>query len=627
MELSRQRKISLIRQAEALCREHGASLLFLTLFGSSLYGTETPGKSDLDVRGIFLPSREALALNKAPRSLQQATNGTGRINSAEDVDIDLWSAQHWLLKLLPAGDTGALDMLFSPSRADCTLFKAPVLDKVFAEPGRLMDMTNGGGYAAYSLGQAKKYGLKCSRIGALKAVHNWLLAHLGHQPPPEQRLHDVIEALVAACADGRYCALEIAREEKFLRLCGKFHAENIRLTEFIRRVEHDLRRYGARAEEATRNQGLDFKALSHALRALMQLEELLRTGGIVFPLTNREELIAVKLGQYAWDELEPMILARFEAVEALREKAPVKGKFDRNFAEACVLDCYDRKRASLPGPHDKTRAPHFQDGFSIPEATLGLIEEKLSRLEADNRIKILYACESGSRAWGFASEDSDYDVRFIYVHEPDWYLGLAPEEKRDVLEPGLETAPFGELDLSGWELRKALKLFRRSNPVVLEWLSSPLVYCEAGPFASLLREAAPVQTSPVRVWRHYRGLMERSKARYWDKRNSIKAWFYIMRPLLAMRWIEMGKGLPPMRFDLLMDGVIEDGALHGELASLVARKKDGREKDGFAPPALVAAFVEKEMLRLRENPPRLPSAQEEADLDGLFKTALTRAWG
>ncbi|MDR3363218.1 MAG: nucleotidyltransferase domain-containing protein [Desulfovibrio sp.] len=342
MELPQQRKISLIRQAESLCRENGASPLFLTLFGSSLYGTEMPGKSDLDVRGIFLPSRDALALNKAPRSLRQATNSTGQKNSAEDVDIDLWSVQHWLLKLLPAGDTGALDMLFSPSNGECTLFREPVLDKVFAEPFRLIDTSDGSACAAYSLGQAKKYGIKGSRIGALKAVHNWLRT-CSPNPHPRQRLRDVIDDLAAACADGHYCALEMVRGEKFIRLCDKFHAENIRVTEFIRRVEHDMQRYGARAEDAMRNQGLDFKALSHALRALMQMEELLRTGRIIFPLSGREELIAVKSGKYTWNELEPMILSRLEAVDAMRQNVQMKGRFDLDFAEACVLDCYSNE--------------------------------------------------------------------------------------------------------------------------------------------------------------------------------------------------------------------------------------------------------------------------------------------
>jgi predicted nucleotidyltransferase len=111
----------LLDQARALCRGQGASLLFLTFFGSTLYGTETPGRSDVDARGIFLPSAESLALNKAPKSLHFSTGSAERRNLAGDVDIDLWSVQHWLLKLLPSGDIGALDVLFSPSHAACTL--------------------------------------------------------------------------------------------------------------------------------------------------------------------------------------------------------------------------------------------------------------------------------------------------------------------------------------------------------------------------------------------------------------------------------------------------------------------------------------------------------------------------
>lgn len=332
-------KVSLLRQAEELCRENGASLLFLTLFGSALYGTKTPGKSDVDIRGIFLPSQESLALNAASRSLHYSTGNGERRNTAADVDIDLWSVQHWLLKLLPAGDTGALDVLFSPSNTACTLFRDPRLNEVFANPLKLLDAGNGRAYAEYSLGQAKKYGIKGSRIGALKAVHAWLQANC-HPPAPGTRLRDILPALTAACADGRFCAPITVQGEDGLNLCGKVHEGSIRVAEFIRRVEADMLRYGARAIEADQNQGIDFKALSHALRALDQMEELLRTGTIVFPLKNREELTAVKQGAFPWRELEPKILARLHDVDALRESIDFKGYFDKTFAEKQILACY-----------------------------------------------------------------------------------------------------------------------------------------------------------------------------------------------------------------------------------------------------------------------------------------------
>ncbi len=170
-------------QAEELCRQNNATLLFLTLFGSSLYGTQSPGKSDVDIRGIFLPSVVSLQLNEAPKSLHYSTGNNECRNTAHDVDIDLWSVQHWLLKLLPAGDTGALDVLFAPSNTECTLFRSPVLDAVFADPLKLIDASSGRAYAEYSLGQAKKYGIKGSRIGALRRVWHWLDEHQGNLQP------------------------------------------------------------------------------------------------------------------------------------------------------------------------------------------------------------------------------------------------------------------------------------------------------------------------------------------------------------------------------------------------------------------------------------------------------------
>jgi predicted nucleotidyltransferase len=612
----------LLEQAQALCHEHGASLLFLTLFGSTLYGTETPGKSDLNVRGIFLPSRESLALNKVPKSLHFSTGNNERRNLAGDVDIDLWSLQHWLLKLLPSGDTGALDVLFAPSHAACTLYRHPELDAVFANPLRLMDTGKGRAYAEYSLGQAKKYGIKGSRVGALKTVRAWLQTHCP-APQPNERLGDSLDALAASCADDRFCSLVTVQGERALQLCGKLHMDTIRMEELARRVEADMHRYGARAEEAERNQGLDFKALSHALRALDQMEELLQTGRIIFPLRSREELIAVKEGQYPWQKVEPRILERLEAVDALRDKAPFIGTYDAGFAESCLLACYD---GSVTSSAASTPAAHFAESFSVPADTLDAILTTLDAAEREHDVKILYAVESGSRGWGFASEDSDFDVRFIYVHEPEWYLGVAPEEKRDVLELGIAMTPVGELDINGWELRKALKLFRISNPPLLEWLSSPLVYRESGPLASLLRKTAPSCTSPTRIWHHYRSLMEKSRARYWEKKASIKAWFYLLRPLLAMRWIEHGKGVPPMRFDLLMDGVVTEAALRNELNTLVEIKRWGGEQDGFTPPPLTEAFVRDEWNRLERETPALVFEQQKADLDAIFKTVLADTW-
>lgn len=100
-----------------------------------------------------------------------------------------------------------------------------------------------------------------------------------------------------------------------------------------------------------------------------------------------------------------------------------------------------------------------------------LIQDRLNTIEQQHDVKIILAIESGSRAWGFASPDSDWDVRFLYVHREPWYFKV--HAGRDVIETGIEQHPLGELDINGWELRKSLQLLHKSNPALMEWLQSP----------------------------------------------------------------------------------------------------------------------------------------------------------
>lgn len=125
------------------------------------------------------------------------------------------------------------------------------------------------------------------------------------------------------------------------------------------------------------------------------------------------------------------------------------------------------------------------------------IRSRLDAIQASENVCIVYACESGSRAWGFPSADSDYDVRFLYVRPAEWYLSI--DEKRDVIERPFE----GGLDINGWDLKKALRLFRKSNPPLLEWLGSPIVYLEKYPVAARMRELARVSYSPSACQYHY----------------------------------------------------------------------------------------------------------------------------
>ena len=175
------------------------------------------------------------------------------------------------------------------------------------------------------------------------------------------------------------------------------------------------------------------------------------------------------------------------------------------------------------------------------------IRGKLREIEETENVRILLAVESGSRAWGFASPDSDYDVRFIYVRPKNDYLRL--ETIRDVIELLIDDV----LDINGWDLQKTLRLLYKSNPTLFEWFSSPIVYAQTE-FADKFRKIMNEYFSTKRGIYHYIN-MAAGNYREYLKRDMVKAkkYFYVLRPVLACRWI-MEKGTPPpMLFSELMD--------------------------------------------------------------------------
>ncbi|MGC3988788.1 MAG: nucleotidyltransferase domain-containing protein [Chthoniobacteraceae bacterium] len=222
------------------------------------------------------------------------------------------------------------------------------------------------------------------------------------------------------------------------------------------------------------------------------------------------------------------------------------------------------------------------------------VGHELARLEQARAVRVLFACESGSRAWGFASRDSDYDVRFLYVHRRDWYLSV--ENHRDVIELPLSD----ELDISGWELRKALRLLRKSNPPLLEWLKSPIVYRHDPVFTAEFEALSAEFYSPQRCFAHYLHMAFGNWRNYLRGREavSLKKYLYVFRPLLACRWIERQLGQVPMLFAELVHGVLEESAVRVALDDLVARKQAGEELAVAPPVEVLSHFIEVELLRL-----------------------------
>lgn len=233
------------------------------------------------------------------------------------------------------------------------------------------------------------------------------------------------------------------------------------------------------------------------------------------------------------------------------------------------------------------------------------IRSALNHLAAAHGVRILLAVESGSRAWGFASRDSDYDVRFIYAHQEDWYITVGI--RRDVIEAMLE----GDIDAAGWDVRKALGLLRKSNPPLLEWLRSPIIYVEDSTFTKAMRRMADIYYSPDRCFRHYLHMAEGNFSRYLQHEIvSLKKYLYVLRPICACRWIERGLGYVPMGFMELMQATLEDSSLNDAITNLVERKSRGEELDRSPRIFTISNFIEKELTRLAAiTPPKteLPS--------------------
>lgn len=219
-----------------------------------------------------------------------------------------------------------------------------------------------------------------------------------------------------------------------------------------------------------------------------------------------------------------------------------------------------------------------------------VIEEKLEEIERRERVRILHAVESGSRAWGFASPDSDFDVRFIYVRPVEEYLRL--DESRDVIEWQLDEV----LDINGWDLKKALRQFFRGNATLFEWSNSPVVY-RTGEEWGEIRAVSEAYFSEKSAVGHYYGMAANTCRDYLQgERVSYKKYLYALRPLLAAVYIERFHQAPPVLFERLLEMEI-DGELLGAIRELLERKRVVGEKELRPHIPVIRQFIEVEVRR------------------------------
>ena len=257
-------------------------------------------------------------------------------------------------------------------------------------------------------------------------------------------------------------------------------------------------------------------------------------------------------------------------------------------------------------------------GGMIPRAVTDRILGRLDALESAKCVRILLAVESGSRAWGFPSLDSDYDVRFVYVRPLDDYLAIEP--RRDVIECPIE----GDLDLSGWDIQKALRLLLKANPALNEWLVSPVRYRWQATVADRLRTLAGRTPYRRTGQHHYLGLGHSIYQKYIHKRETValKKYFYVVRPVMALRWLRTRTDPPPMRLSEIRAGIAISPGADQAVGELIARKAATREL-GTGPriPAL-DRMIEDELAKEVTAPRRIGDPQLLADANLLFRDVV-----
>lgn len=593
-------------KAEQMVNEVGGTLLYLTIFGSTLYGTAREGKSDFDVKGIYLPSVTSSILQNVQHCLSFSTGNQKTKNTSEDVDIQIWSIQKFLLELLPKGDTNALDLLYSHTNKDCVLMIDPKMNTIFTKCNDFISAKNIEGCVGYAINQAKKYGLKGTRLGTLMGIRDWISQH--SEIEDDTQLYIFAKEIADLFPKG--CKIINNKNDLFLSINGKLFNFHIKFNIFKERIEQEVLKYGERAIQAMHNEGIDWKALSHAVRGIRQIQILYDKGKIEYPLSCAEELTKIKEGKLPWSEVEKIILSGLDNVKTLSTN--LHNKFDAynsKIAQNCITSMYNINTTS-----------------SVIPTVKDTILKELNIVEERHNVKILFAVESGSRAWGFASEDSDYDVRFVYAHKKDWYLNLYGNSK-DVIELPVYNCNDYKLDINGWDIRKVLSLLIAGNNIPIEWVHSPTYKYINDTTIETLKNICRIIFNSCKSWNHYKGLFLYASKEYAQK-QLIKSYAYKLRALLSALYIQTyNTMIPSVSILELIDSSHLTSNEKQLLNNFVYEKRYNTEKDIWHPSSELDDLVTKLTANLQS--PKSNNLNYEYNKEyanNMFKHIVQETW-
>ena len=329
--------MNILTNCSDLLGEH--KLLYLIKSGSQLYGTNTP-KSDTDYLGLFLPTIESCLLRRAPDHFVTSSSGKAS-NTQDDTDITLWSVQYWL-NMVKRGDTQALDLLFSYTNKNAIIFNHEynnhsdrMTDWFEDNHHALFNPRKANSFVGYAIGQASKYGIKGSRLGVLKQIVEYFDEL---DVNPASTLNEYMDDILEQFEDEKYCYASHVNLIRSIHIVGKTHIGNITMSEFLGRIYKQYEGYGARSHESI--EGSDWKALSHAYRAVTEYYDLLKTGEIKFPLYNAELIKEIKSGKHLFESVQEFISKALEKIDTALTEPIVEGYYDDKFASNFILNLY-----------------------------------------------------------------------------------------------------------------------------------------------------------------------------------------------------------------------------------------------------------------------------------------------
>ena len=313
-------------------------------FGSVLYGTNSP-ESDTDIKGVFIPAAEDILLQKAPKNIRFSTGNSSSKNTKEDVDCDMYSL-HYFLQLIAEGQTVALDMLFAPE--EMIEESNYIWKQIQANKDKLI-CKNTKAFVGYCRAQAAKYGIKGSRISIIKECLNTVNKISDDLDKEENPFYSSLYTPIRDYIDSfpkhkEYVRIYTCEKSKMriYEICGRKFQETISLYDISNCLFKIFENYGERAKLAEKNEGIDWKAVSHAFRVCYEVLELLKTHKITFPLAQREFIKDIKYGKfnYVKDHIAEKLEDLMSQVEQAAKESDLPEQVDREWIDSFICSNY-----------------------------------------------------------------------------------------------------------------------------------------------------------------------------------------------------------------------------------------------------------------------------------------------